>query len=147
MISQSHVIWANEKQVAAKVIDGEAVLINLATGMYYSMEASGCFIWTLIERRQSVADIACAVAGRYEVDVEKAAQDVLRLSQELCDEGLLLSSTTAETTPAAPRSSESRLPYEEPRLEKFSDMSEMFALDPPLPGLSYTTSDTHEAGE
>ena len=36
MLSPSNFISANEQQVAAKVMDGEAILINLGTGIYYS---------------------------------------------------------------------------------------------------------------
>ena len=36
----------NVAEVAAKVMDGEAILINLANGMYYSMDGAGGFLWT-----------------------------------------------------------------------------------------------------
>ena len=36
MLSPSDVITANEQRVAAKVMEGEAILINLMTGAYYS---------------------------------------------------------------------------------------------------------------
>ncbi len=37
MLALSSFVVPNEQQVAAKVMDGEAILINLATGTYYSM--------------------------------------------------------------------------------------------------------------
>ena len=47
MLSPTHYISANEQQVAAKVMDGEAIIINLGTGIYYSLGTTGGFIWSL----------------------------------------------------------------------------------------------------
>lgn len=139
MLSQQDVISANEQQVAAKVMDGEAILINLSTGAYYSMSTTGGFIWSLIERRISIDNIITAVTNQYEVDRPRAVADILRLGEELRTEGLVAVSTGATDTGMAPPTAGDRLSYEEPKLQKFTDMAEMFALDPPLPGLSYGT--------
>lgn len=144
MLSQQDVISANEQQVAAKVMDGEAILINLSTGAYYSMSATGGFIWSLIERRVSVDNIITAVTNQYEVDRPTAVTDILRLGEELRAEGLVAVSTSPAEKSVVPAANGARLSYEAPTLQKFTDMAEMFALDPPLPGLSYTT-DTQDA--
>jgi hypothetical protein len=137
MLSPSHVIAANEQQVAAKVMDGEAILINLSTGAYYSIGSTGGFIWSLVERRLSIDTIVRAVAENYDVARTQAEADVLRLSEELRIEGLITVSTSGAPTGVAPQAAGARLPYQAPALEKYTDMAEMFALDPPLPGLSY----------
>lgn len=137
MLSGIHVICANEQQVAAKVMDGEAILINLSTGAYYSIGSTGGFIWSLVERRLSIDDIVHAVAESYDVARADAEADVLRLSEELRAEGLIMVATGGVATGVAPQAAGERLPYQAPALEKFTDMAEMFALDPPLPGLSY----------
>jgi len=46
-------------QIAAKVMDGEAVIIDLASGVYYSMDGVGGLIWSLIEATQSMDDGRC----------------------------------------------------------------------------------------
>jgi hypothetical protein len=38
------------EEVAAKGIDGEAILINLSNGIYYSLDNVGGLIWELIDR-------------------------------------------------------------------------------------------------
>jgi hypothetical protein len=142
MLSLSQVICANEQQVAAKVMDGEAILINLATGAYYSIGSTGGFIWSLIERRISIQEIVDSVMEHYEVAAATAQADVLRLAAELSAEGLVAVAADGAERGAAPRSGDkAKLPYQTPALEKFTDMAEMFALDPPLPGLSYATTD------
>lgn len=144
MLSQSHVICANEQQVAAKVMDGEAILINLSTGAYYSIGSTGGFIWSLVERRLSIQDIVSAMADHYDVDRTQAATDVLRLSEELRAEGLISVTTSDAAAGVPPKAAGGRLPYQSPTLEKYTDMAEMFALDPPLPGLSYATTDKRD---
>lgn len=139
MLSQQDVLSANEQQVAAKVMDGEAILINLSTGAYYSMSATGGFIWSIIDRRASVDDIVTAVTDHYEVDRSRAVADILRLGEELRAEGLVAISTSPAAADMMPPVAGTRLSYQAPTLQKFTDMAEMFALDPPLPGLSYAT--------
>jgi hypothetical protein len=140
MLSLSNVISANEKEVAAKVMDGEAILINLSTGAYYSTGSSGGFIWSLIETHMPIHAIATALANRYEVQRPQAEADVLRLCEELRVEGLIsVSAGDAPVGVEPPVTGGERLAYQRPALEKFTDMAEMFALDPPLPGLSNAT--------
>ena len=141
MISLSQIICANEQQVAAKVMDGEAILINLGTGAYYSIPSTGGFIWSLVEQKLSVDEIVRAVAAHYNVTREQAEVDVLRLGEELHAERLVTVSTGATASGVAPQPVCSPLPYQVPTLEKFTDMAEMFALDPPLPGLANTYQD------
>ena len=136
MLSLSTFIIANEQQVAAKVMDGEAILINLTTGAYYSIPGTGGFIWSVIETKVSLDGIVSAVTAHYDVPRAQAEADVSRLCAELRDEGLVSAATTgAATTGSAQPEAGTRLAYAAPTLEKFTDMAEMFALDPPLPGL------------
>jgi hypothetical protein len=145
MLAPSDVIAANETQVAAKVMDGEAILINLGTGIYYSMGTTGGFIWSLIEKRYTVQQIVARVVEQYDVSEAEASADVLRLSEELCKEGLAVSSAGTQAPVALLSATDTkRLPYETPSMEKFSDMAEMFALDPPLPGLSQVSAGAAE---
>lgn len=141
MLSLSHVISANEQQVAAKIMDGEAILINLGTGAYYSIGSTGGFIWSLIEKRLPLQDIVRAVTEHYDVVPTEAEADVLRIIEELRTEGLVAVSTSNAGVGIAPPAPGTRLPYEKPAIEKYTDMAEMFALDPPLPGLSTRQKD------
>ncbi len=142
MLSPSNFISANEQQVAAKVMDGEAILINLGTGIYYSLSTTGGFIWSLVEKRTTLEVIARSVVEHYDVSEAAALRDVLRLGEELCAEGLAVASTAGMAEADLPKASGVRLPYDSPSIEKYTDMAEMFALDPPLPGLSQAPTET-----
>ena len=142
MLSQSNFIAANEQQVAAKVMDGEAILINLSTGIYYSLGGTGGFIWSLIETRPAIQDIVRTLVEHYDVSEDVALHDLLRLGEELCAEGLAVASTAGPANVALPKLSGARRHYDAPSMEKYTDMAEMFALDPPLPGLSQSAPET-----
>src|SRR5574337_1573275 len=66
----------NDAEVTAQVLDGEAIMINLSTGVYYSMDKVGGFLWAIITGGQSLAEAAAAVSARYDVLAEQAQTDV-----------------------------------------------------------------------
>jgi hypothetical protein len=122
------------ERVAAKVLDGEAILIHLAQGTYYSMSNVGGLIWELIERGSSLQEITDQVCARYQVEPERARADLERLLDQLESEGLLVATqveSAAGPSPAAP----ARLPYDPPTLHVYRDMADLLALDPPTAGL------------
>lgn len=125
----------DSENVAAKVMDGEAVIINLANGMYYSMDNTGAVTWAMIAAGCSLDEVATALAGRYDVSRERALADVDRLVGELLAESLLvpaghgLAALHAEEDPSG-----GKLPYEPPILNAYRDMGDLLALDPPVPG-------------
>ena len=126
----------NDGQVAAKLVDGEAIVIDLASGTYYSLAGTGALVWGLAERGGSEEEIAAELERRFGAAAGEAREDVRRLLAELVDEGILVA---ADGAPAGPGPSDSELPdlstYERPVLDKYTDMSDLLALDPPMPGL------------
>lgn len=126
----------NEQEIAAKVIDGEAIIINLATGNYYSMDNVGAFTWEKLAGGQSLQEVATAIAAHYEVLYAQALADVERLTTELLQESLLTESDTERAVePLVATESQQRLPYAPPVLNIYRDMGDLLALDPPTPGL------------
>jgi hypothetical protein len=126
----------NEQEIAAKVIDGEAIIINLATGNYYSMDNVGAFTWEKLVAGHSLHEVATAISAHYEVLYEQALTDVERLTTELLQESLLTESDTERATESlVATGSQQRLPYAPPVLNIYRDMGDLLALDPPTPGL------------
>ncbi len=125
----------NEHQVASKVIDGEAILIDLSSGMYYSMEKVSGLVWSMIMTGSSVARIAEGIAERYSLPVAQAKEDVRALVEELLADNLVLVGDGRNELSSVPATDAAVGEYERPKLLKYDDMAEMFALDPPLPEL------------
>ncbi len=136
MLTLSSRLCPNEAEVAAKVMDGEAILINLSNGIYYSMDEVGGFIWERIAAGHSLGDVASAVARSYNVPPERARGDVERIAAELLKESLVLvADSDAPAGAAPPEAAEQGAPYATPELQKYSDMADLLALDPPMPGV------------
>jgi len=125
-----------DEEVIAKVMDGEAVIINLANGLYYSIDRAGGPMWEMIEAGRRLDEIVASITARYDVAAARAETDVLRLANDLLREGLVALDGHGEPPPpAVDPVVESRLPYESPQLTAYRDMEDLLALDPPTPGL------------
>ena len=69
--------------------NGEAVLLNIKTRKYFSLNQTGAAIWALLEEGRQPVDIAASLIQRYEVSAEMAASSVDDLLQELMENGLI----------------------------------------------------------
>ncbi|MDQ6828635.1 MAG: PqqD family protein [Gemmatimonadota bacterium] len=129
---------ANDEECAAKVIDGEAMIINLLNGTYYSLDKTGGAIWELVADGLTMPEIVSSITERYAVDDDRARADAERLIAELLSERLLVplnGSAPAPRAPAVSTNDASRLAYEAPSLTTYKDMADLLALDPPMPQL------------
>jgi hypothetical protein len=139
MLSQHSRFRPKSEEVAAKVMDGEAIIINLTNGIYYSTDGIGGLVWEMIEGGHNLEEIGSAVLARYEVSSKQAHADVERLISELIQEDLVVLSDgkTPRDEIQLERPS-NRLSYESPELNIYRDMGDLLALDPPVPGLGDT---------
>jgi hypothetical protein len=126
----------NDADVAAEVFDGEVIILNLATGVYYSLDQTAGLIWTLLAGGHSVADTAATLLGRYDVAAERARADVERVAGDLVGESLIrVAEAPGEPPPLPEPGTRARIPYVAPVLNIYRDMGAMLALDPPMPRL------------
>ncbi|MFN3231288.1 MAG: PqqD family protein [Alphaproteobacteria bacterium] len=125
----------NTPDVTSKVMDGEAIIIDLSTGIYYSIDDVGALIWKGIEDGRSQNDILQLMVNAFDVAEETASADLARLLGELEAAGLTVPADSA-TEPAAAaetRTGGAKADYQSPQINRYEDMAELFALDPPLP--------------
>lgn len=71
-------------------IDDEIVLMNLATGDFFSLEGTSRAIWLLIDGARSRSDIIAALAGVYSAEPDAIAADLDAFVGELRGAGLLV---------------------------------------------------------
>lgn len=133
-----HRLRPRGEEVAAKVIDGEAIIINLANGIYYSMDKVGALIWDLVQVGYSLEEIIVAVTERYDVSREQVQADVQELVEELLRENLVSVSENCASVEQRQVEQQEKFPYEVPKLNIYRDMGDLLALDPPTPGLDNT---------
>lgn len=93
MDARTRVVAARD-QVSVEV-EGEAVILSLADGVYYGLDPVGARVWTLLEEPRTVAELRDAVVAEWEVEAPAAERDLLALLDALAARGLV------EVRPAA----------------------------------------------
>jgi len=139
MTSQSKYFRPNRDDVVSKLIDGEAIVINLSNGVYYSMDGVAGTVWGLIDREMSIDEILSEVTQQYGVARSQAETDLSTLIAQLVEENLVVeSSGRGESANSVTSAHSERLAYQTPTLNIYRDMGDLLALDPPQPGLENT---------
>lgn len=122
------------EQIVSKLMDGEAIVINLSSGVYYSMESTAAKIWRDLCAGEELSALIADAQSAYPNDTQAPAQIETFVTQLVAD-GLL-----AEAGGAAPEAEVLEdvawpTTFSAPQLESFDDVAEMVSLDPPLPEL------------
>ena len=73
-----------------QTVGDEAILVDLNSGSYYSLNDTGTMFWELLDGQRTIADCANEIAGQYEVEREVVTADLLELAAELQAEGLVI---------------------------------------------------------
>ena len=81
-IDPDKVIWRN--------IDGEIILLNLASGHYYTLNKTGSFIWNVFVENKTSQEAAEKLADQFNIPSKTAKEDVLYLIVMLEKEDLIL---------------------------------------------------------
>jgi Coenzyme PQQ synthesis protein D (PqqD) len=131
-------VSVNAPHVIHETIDGEVIVINLATGSYYSLKGSAAAAWGLIEGPAGVQaeELLEALAARFDAPVAEVEHAFEPFLAELRAEGLVSSTGTDESAVEVAERSRSNgntgveLAFEPPLLEKFTDMQDLVLLDP-----------------
>ena len=71
-------------------LDGETVILDIASGIYSGLDCMGTFIWNQLEQPVSVATLRDAILERYDVTEEQCVADLLVFCKELADNALIL---------------------------------------------------------
>jgi hypothetical protein len=113
--------------VVHETIDGEAILINLATGTYFNLEGTGAEIWTRLVRGDDPARIAAELAAAHGADAAAVHAEIARLATELHRHGIL----TAPPDPAPEAAPGASLgTFTPPVLGVHTDMEQFLLVDP-----------------
>ncbi|HJU89312.1 MAG TPA: PqqD family peptide modification chaperone [Gemmatimonadaceae bacterium] len=88
MIADASIAVVARNQVSSD-LGGEAVILHLASGTYYSLNEVGATIWNLLQQPRRVRQILDHVVAEYDIDREECAADLHRLLDALSREGLI----------------------------------------------------------
>jgi hypothetical protein len=121
----------NERDVIAETIDGEVLILNLKTGVYYSAEGTAAAVWEQMMRQLSARQIVEGFCGRYAAAWDEVEGSVLRFIDELKVEELVIDAGAASNGQlSAAETQRDSNNFLQPSLKKYTDMQELLLLDP-----------------
>jgi hypothetical protein len=120
------------RRVVHETIDGEAILIQLETGTYYSLRGCGPEIWTMIAGSWPADEVIAEMQRRYPADPDGVADATAALVADLVAEQLLtVAPAGANGHPiGSPMEEAPGEEFEAPELQKYTDMEYFLLLDP-----------------
>ena len=89
MIELNHRVEPDPDVVITELEGKEAVLLNLATKMYYTLNETGLRIWQMLSSGRTLGEISETLSGEFNVTPEKAKESVFNLIGELTAEKLV----------------------------------------------------------
>ncbi|MGF1524565.1 MAG: PqqD family protein [Leptolyngbyaceae cyanobacterium] len=98
-LSQNMLVKAAPDQVCSD-LNGEIVILNLKSGTYYGLNATGAFVWHQIQEPKTIKQLQTALLDEYEVEAAVCHRDLESLIQELQAQNLIEVSN-ATTIPTA----------------------------------------------
>lgn len=114
--------------VIAQIIEGDAVVINLENGCYFTFNTPGTDVWAGVESGGDIASISAYLCARYGISAEQAldaTEDFVRSltdNQLVQDDGLPGGNVVSDMPPPPP--------FDDPSLQKYDDMQDLILLDP-----------------
>lgn len=88
MLRDDTIVVATPDQVACD-LQGELLVLNTASGVYYGLDPVGKRIWSLLREPHRVSAIRDVLLNEYNVDRERCDQDLRALLQDMARNGLI----------------------------------------------------------
>jgi hypothetical protein len=74
--------------VTWRVIEGKCLLLHLGSGIYYTLDEVGRFIWESLDGKKPLGEILDEIVRKYDVDAGTARGDLLEMIRDLLEEDL-----------------------------------------------------------
>jgi len=118
----------NVPDVLHEVIDGEAIMINMTTGSYYSLEAVGGLVWELLQQgAASAGTLTTALLPAVTGEAATIQGDIGELLNEMLAEGLVRPAGAGAALQPVNRDAQ---PFKRPVLKKYNDLENLLLIDP-----------------
>lgn len=129
------ILKINAPSVVAEIIDSEAVIMDLASGHYFSTQHVGCDIWRGVEHGASRSAILRSLLELYEVDEAEAVPALDAFVRDLLERKLIVESDVTASLSAVGNGSAlppetRRRSFAAPVLNAYADMEDLLLLDP-----------------
>ena len=82
--------YVTKGRVLCRVVDDEAVVLDLDDGQYYGLNSVGTRLWQLLSQGASLSAICNALVAEFEVGRDEVRADVDAFLAELIEKGLVI---------------------------------------------------------
>jgi hypothetical protein len=135
-MNQSLRYQINDASLVQDLIDGEVVIINLASGRYYSLQDCAAEVWAGLKAGLDLDRITTSLTARYACEREEARSTLDVFIADLEKESLIVSAgddgggASAGAPADTDQNPDARKPFNPPRLTVYADMEQLLLLDP-----------------
>jgi hypothetical protein len=132
-MSDSERYTIDEARIVSEIIDGEAIIVNLANGNYYSLDAPAAEIWEWLQAGWSITEIVSVIQDRYDCSGADPETAVRTLIGTLIADELVASRPDTPDLPKIERGAEAfaeKTPFRAPSFQRFEDMQGFLLVDP-----------------
>lgn len=84
------VVVCRAKDKISTELDGETVILDLASGVYSGLDQVGTTIWNLLEHPVSIGNIVTNIVNTYDVSEKKSLSDLIVFLNSLAENGLIV---------------------------------------------------------
>ncbi|MCK4355991.1 PqqD family protein [Candidatus Bipolaricaulota bacterium] len=135
MKRQSSRVSVSGPHVVSEIIESEAIIIDLDSGNYYSLQDAGADIWAGVQDGIQIEEIVDRLRMKYKGDEGAICSAAMALLNQLENEALIKSDGAAAGTgtPSAPipnAGPSSKISFSAPVLRKYTDMQDLLLVDP-----------------
>src|SRR5262249_51187444 len=87
-ITLESTVVASDTQISCD-LGGQAAILNLQSGVYYSLDTVAARIWKLLEKGKRVESLRDLILDEYEVESSRCESDLIALLGRLASAGLI----------------------------------------------------------
>ncbi|GMU78450.1 MAG: hypothetical protein AMXMBFR46_12450 [Acidimicrobiia bacterium] len=128
----------NTPRFVDETIDGEALIMDMVKGSYYSCDGASAVAWNALRGGEEVEAVVALLADRYGIPPERAAQDLAGFVDQLVAGELLVVLGDGDARPGPPEppglgasgSDPGGREYVGLALECHTDLADIILLDP-----------------
>ena len=87
-INRQSIVSPSEDQVSCR-LDGEAALLQMSEGVYYSLDEMGARIWDEMQEPISIEELRDRIVREYHVDLDRCERDLIEFVRAMVAAGLI----------------------------------------------------------
>jgi hypothetical protein len=116
-------------EIASEIFDGELVIANYGSGLYYSISNEGAWIWQGLAHGLTVAQVTAWLSDHFKHQAGDIGAQVEDFVQKLAAENLILASAATDNALRELPALAGEV-FTPPTIDRFDDLQELLLLDP-----------------